>query len=80
MKKPMHLTALIVVCLVISGCASWFADYGKIKHLTGDRKKQVTIDTLIENWKDYNIYYAGLSIKLPLGIIFDPKGNQIHEF
>jgi hypothetical protein len=76
MNKHVYLTALILICLVVSGCASWFANYGKVKNLTGDRKKDVTIDTLIENWGDYDIYYAGQGVKLPLGIMFDPKENN----
>lgn len=76
MNKHVCLTASIITCLVLSGCASWFANYGKVKNLTGDRKKDITIHTLIENWADYDIYYAGLSAKSPLGIMFDPKDNN----
>ena len=76
MNKHVYLTALILICLVVSGCASWFANYGKVKNLTGDRKKDVTIDTLIENWEDYDIYYAGRDVKSALGIMFNPKENN----
>jgi hypothetical protein len=77
MNKHVYLTALIITGLVVSGCASLFPNHGKVKNLTGDRKKDITIHTLIEHWEDYDIYYAGLSVKTPLGIMFDPKDNNI---
>ena len=76
MNKHVYLTVLIIAGLVVCGCASMFANYGKIKNLTGDREKEVTIDALIESWKDYYIYYDGLGVKHPLGIMFDPKENN----
>lgn len=76
MNKNVYLTVLIVIVLVVCGCTSMFANYGKVKNLTGDRKKDVTIDALIENWTDYDIYYAGMGVKAPLGIMFDPKANN----
>jgi len=76
MNKHLYLTALILICLIVAGCASISAKYGKVKNLTGERKKDVTIDALVENWVDYDIYYSGMGIKSPLGIMFDPKANN----
>jgi hypothetical protein len=75
MNRNIHLIALILISLVISGCASWFENYGKPANLSSQRKN-VTIDTLIKNWKSYDIYYNGLGVKLPLGVLFDPKDNR----
>lgn len=74
--KKYRCLILFLITIVVSGCTPWLANYGKIKYLAGDRKKNVTINTLIENWEDYDIYYAGLGVKLPLGIMFDPKDNN----
>lgn len=76
MNKHVYWTVLILTCLVVTGCASMSATYGKVKNLTGERKKEVTIDVLVETWADYDIYYAGMGVKSPLGIMFDPKENN----
>ena len=76
MNKHLYLAALILSCLVFCSCASMSANYGKIKNLTGKRKKEVTIDLLVENWADYDIYYAGMGVKFALGIMFDPQKNN----
>ncbi len=60
---------------MISGCAQLMNEYGSIKILPRAGAK-MTIQDLINHWKDYNIYYAGLGVKLPLGVWFDPKNNN----
>ena len=76
MNKHVFWTVLIIAGLVVSGCTYISTNYGKIKNLTGAREKEVTIDVLIENWEDYDIYYDGLGVKHSLGIMFDPKENN----
>lgn len=66
---------MCLIVLMISGCMAWSERYGKIRYLTSD-DDEITIHTLIENWEDYHIYYAGLGVRLPLGIMFDPKDND----
>lgn len=66
---------LIVIILSISGCSQYFKGYGKTRILSG-AKGEVTIQDLIENWDDYDIYYAGLDARSPLGVMFDPKNND----
>ena len=69
-----YLNACLIV-LMISGCMAWSERYGKIRYLPSDGD-EITIHALIENWGDYHIYYAGLGVRLPLGIMFDPKNND----
>ena len=77
-KKSIFLSVFLLA-LIISGCASWQKNYGKLRILPESRN-EVTIQDLITNWDDYNIYYSdqyeGFSVRSPLGIMFDPKGND----
>ena len=75
MKKPFHTIVFFVLILMISGCASWQKNYGKLKDVTKGQN-EVTIQSLIDQWDDYNTYYAGRDERFPLGVIFDPKNND----
>jgi len=75
MNRHLYLTVLILVGLSASGCIFGSSNYVKVRNLSGDRK-DVTIETLTETWKDYDIYYAGLDVRAPLGVVFDPKDNN----
>jgi hypothetical protein len=75
MKKYIHTFLILFFILSISGCAQIFANYGTMK-IIPPTKGNVTIQDLIDHWKDYNIYYAGYGVRLPLGVWFDPKDND----
>lgn len=76
MNKHLYLNALCVfLALLVGGCTAWFQSYGKIRLMSG-AKDAVTIQDLINSWQDYDIYYSGLDVRLPLGIMFDPKNNN----
>ena len=66
---------LIIFVALIFGCSAVFGNYGRIKELPRI-EDQVTIQHLIDTWEDYDVYYAGLNVKSPLGIMFDPKNNN----
>ncbi len=66
----LSVTSLVFVFLMY-GCAG----YGKIRPLPGDGDK-LTVQELIENSDDYNIYYSGYSTNNPSGILFDPKRDN----
>ncbi len=68
------LTACLIL-LLLSGCAAWSERYGKIRYLSYD-SDEITIQALLDNWKSYHISYAGLGVRLPLGLMFDPKNNE----
>ena len=58
-----------------SGCAALKDDYGRTKIISRTGGK-VTIQDLIDKWNDYNIYYAGYGVRLPLGVLFNPKDSD----
>ena len=74
MKKYRFLSVLLIV-LIISGCASLQKNYGKLKKLPKDQSEMI-IQDLIDKWEDYNIYYAGGGSPYHRGIMFDPKNND----
>jgi len=70
---------VILIFLVISGCASWSNNYGKLRMLH-EGQGEATLQNLIAKWDDYHIYYSdkyeGYSARAALGIMFDPKTND----
>ncbi|MFH1240748.1 MAG: hypothetical protein V1689_00180 [Pseudomonadota bacterium] len=54
-------------CLM-TGCVG-LKNYGRLDVETG----KVSVNELIENWQNYGIYYAGLAVDNPSGVIFDTK-------
>ena len=67
------LITLILAVVLISGCAL-LKGYGKVR-LSSEHGDDMTIHSLHSNWNDYNIYYTGMSISNPYGIMFDPKND-----
>lgn len=61
--------------MVITGCASWQNNYGKLKSLPKS-ESEVIIRNLIDKWKDFDIYYADSGTPFSVGIMFDPKNND----
>ncbi|MFZ7110945.1 MAG: hypothetical protein ACOWYE_04615 [Desulfatiglandales bacterium] len=61
-----------LVILAITGCAG-FGTYGRLKPVPG---RGVTIDTLVQNWSDYKIFYKGYHFEQPSGVLFDVKGDS----
>ena len=77
--KRYRFTSVFLMALMVFGCASWQQNYGRLRMLPQDGS-DVTIQDLIDHWKDYDIYYSdkydGFSARSPLGILFDPKNND----
>ena len=71
-KKALVLSCLVFsMILVINGCASG----PKIRaQRPADR---ISIQTLQENWEDYDVYYADYSVSVPTAILFDPKNDSM---
>jgi hypothetical protein len=65
----------MVLFFLVTGCATLFGNYGKTKYLR-NTDDPTTIQDLIDNWENYDIHYSGRGVKLPLGIMFDPKGSD----
>ena len=77
--KKYKFLSVFLAALIITGCVSWQKNYGKLKIIPKDQN-EITIQHLIDNWDDYNIYYSdqydGFSVQSALGIMFDPKNNN----
>ena len=77
-KKFISLIVLLVA-LILCGCASWQENYGKLKTIPKG-PNHLTIQDLIDKWDDYHVYsydqYDGTAFLSPLGIMFDPKNND----
>jgi hypothetical protein len=72
MKK--YVTGAILLTgfvLIFSGCLGQ-GTYRVVPAVSGN----VTIQTLMENWQDYNVYYAGLEVNNPSAVMFDPKNDD----
>ncbi|MGB2690810.1 MAG: hypothetical protein WBC36_17650, partial [Desulfobacterales bacterium] len=55
--KKYRLLNVFLIALIISSCASWQKNYGKLRILPKSHN-EVTIQDLIGKWDDYNIYYS----------------------
>ena len=67
--------SVFLIALIISSCASWQKNYGKLR-MIHKSQNEVTIQDLIDKWEDYDIYYAGVYGPYHWGIMFDPKNND----
>jgi hypothetical protein len=67
------------MAFVISSCAPLLKNYGTIKMISETQNK-MTIDTLIKNWNEYDVYYTdsydGYNPRAALGVMFDPKNDE----
>ena len=77
--KKYKFLCVSMIAFILFGCASWQKNYGRLR-IIPENRNQVTIQDLINNWDDYNIYYSdsydGFNVRSPLGIMFDPKNND----
>ncbi|MBC8418027.1 MAG: hypothetical protein H8E10_05475 [Desulfobacterales bacterium] len=60
----------LLVSVLMTGCLG-LENYGTLRVASG--KWGATIQEVIDNWQDYDIYYAGLSYKSPSAVMFDPR-------
>jgi hypothetical protein len=86
-KRREYVSIFIIMTLIffMSGCAK----YGKLRvesrnvtHIASSKSsakysEKMTIDKLVNNWKDYDIYYAGYRADRATGIMFDPKEDDL---
>ncbi|MCJ7595944.1 MAG: hypothetical protein MUO52_14350 [Desulfobacterales bacterium] len=64
-------TVVLLFAFLLSGCGG----YGKLRALAG-QEKALTVEVLEKNWRDYTVYWTGLSVGEPSGIMFDPKDDD----
>ena len=58
----------ILMVLFIIGCV---VNRGRVVSQSRKNEK-IAIKMLTENWQNYAIYYSGVNVSQPLGILFDP--------
>ncbi len=66
---------LIAIAFMV-GCLGH--GYGKLK-LESRYGGQMTVEKLVQNWQDYDIYYAGHTLKHPSAAIFIPSNGSKTE-
>jgi len=73
-NKAVPSLIAMTVLLLIAGCAGQMG-YGshKLASLVGD---PMTAETLVTNFKDYDVYYSGVDGRPPYGVLFDVKGDN----
>lgn len=71
-KNSLLIVAFVLVAFLASGCAG--IQGGQLR-LT-EKADAVTVQTLVKNWQDYEVYYAGLHAGHPSAVMFDPKGGD----
>jgi hypothetical protein len=72
MKRYFLLAGLIIIFFT-AGCSS-LKKSGKLR--IQSRHEKVNLDYLVENWKDFHIYYDGTSAQDPWAMLFDPKKDD----
>jgi hypothetical protein len=85
-KRREYVSIFIITLLIlfISGCAN----YGKLRvesrnvNIASTKSstkysEKMTIDKLVNNWQDYDIYYSGYRRDRATGIMFDPKKDDL---
>ncbi len=85
-KRKEYVSIFIItgLILLISGCAN----YGKLRlesrnvniastKSSAKYSEKMTIDKLVNNWQDYDIYYSGYRRDRATGIMFDPKKDDL---
>ena len=73
------LLILMFLAASIFGCMA-SGKYGRLTLAGSD----MTIEQLMTQWKEYHIFYAGVSVSQPNAILFDPRGDDrvitLHEY
>ena len=69
-RKHNALAAIILLGALVLGCAAG-GGYGRIRL---EESGPMTVESLINNWQNYNIYYAGDGT-LAVAVLFDPKND-----
>lgn len=71
-NRTIHLAVFgLILLMLMSGCSG----YGNLRKTSGDAG-EVTIQDLVKNWADYNVYYSGYAVNNPSGIMFDLKKDD----
>ena len=75
MKKGIGLIVALVSIFLITGCSG---PQGPTRISFEPRKEEekITIQKLKTEWQNYQIYYTGINLEQPTGVMFDPKDEN----
>jgi hypothetical protein len=68
-RRDIAVASILLFALVL-GCAGG-GGYGKMRV---EESSGMTVETLVKNWQNYDIYYAGDG-NMAIAVVFDPKGD-----
>ena len=69
-KRNAILLSILLVAL-LSGCAAG-GGYGSMRVVEDG---SMTVDTLVNSWQNYEVYWAGFDPSIPVAVLFDPKND-----
>jgi hypothetical protein len=75
LKKCLYLGLITALLIGLTSGCSTTQQYGKLGFAQTAEPK-MTLDQLIENWKDYRIYYSGVWEGHVYGVMFDPRDDD----
>lgn len=74
LKRYLYFSLVTAFLTTLTSGCSTTQQYGKLGYAqTTDPK--MTLEELVENWKDYHIYYSGVWEGYVYGVMFDPKND-----
>ena len=75
LKKCLYFCLFAVLLTGLTfGCRAT-TQYGKLGY-TQIEEPKMTLDQLVEDWTDYDIYYSGVWEGYVYGVMFDPKNDN----
>ena len=75
LKKRLYPLLIIVFLATLNfGCVTP-KGYGKLG-FAQTKEPKMTLDQLVRDWKDYDIYYSGVHKDYVVGVMFDPKDDD----
>jgi hypothetical protein len=75
LKKHLYLVLITAFLMGLPSGCSTMKGYGKLGFPQTTEPK-MTLDQLVENWKDYDVYYSGVWEGYVYGVMFDPKNDD----
>ena len=67
-KRNLALVSIIITFALVAACA------GTYDNLKPEEKGGMTVDALVNNYQNYNVYYLG-DFSIPYAVLFDPKDD-----
>ena len=75
LKKYLYLVLITAFLVGLTSGCSTPKGYGKLGYAETTEPK-MTLDQLVENRKDYDVYYSGVWEGYVYGVMFDPKNDE----